>query len=231
MEHHFDVKLAQKYGVIEAILLNHFEFWIQQNEANERNFYNGRYWTYNSLKAFCEIFPDLSEKQIRRALNKLQEEGILLVGNFNQNPYDRTLWYSLSEKGNSILPKGQMETAERANVQTAKRANGNCQKGRPIPDINTDINTDKKTSRFIKPTVEQVKAYCRERSNGVDAERFVDHYESNGWRVGKSPMKDWQAAVRTWERRDKDERGAGQGVNQDKDGAGAVDLSHIGTVV
>ena len=158
MEHHFDVKLAQKYGVIEAILLNHFEFWIQQNEANERNFYNGRYWTYNSLKAFCEIFPYLSEKQIRRALNKLQEEGILLVGNFNQNPYDRTLWYSLSEKGNSILPKGQMETAERANVQTAKRANGNCQKGRPIPDINTDINTDKKTSRFIKPTVEQVKA-------------------------------------------------------------------------
>lgn len=231
MEHHFDVKLAQKYGVIEAILLNHFEFWIQQNEANERNFYNGRYWTYNSLKAFCEIFPYLSEKQIRRALNKLQEEGILLVGNFNQNPYDRTLWYSLSEKGNSILPKGQMETAERANVQTAKRANGNCQKGRPIPDINTDINTDKKTSRFIKPTVEQVKAYCRERSNGVDAERFVDHYESNGWRVGKSPMKDWQAAVRTWERRDKDERGAGQGVNQDKDGAGAVDLSHVGTVV
>ena len=114
MEHHFDVKLAQKYGVIEAILLNHFEFWIQQNEANERNFYNGRYWTYNSLKAFCEIFPYLSEKQIRRALNKLQEEGILLVGNFNQNPYDRTLWYSLSEKGNSILPKGQMETAERA---------------------------------------------------------------------------------------------------------------------
>lgn len=231
MEHHFDVKLAQKYGVIEAILLNHFEFWIQQNEANERNFYNGRYWTYNSLKAFCEIFPYLSEKQIRRALNKLQEEGILLVGNFNQNPYDRTLWYSLSEKGNSILPKGQMETAERANVQTAKRANGNCQKGRPIPDINTDINTDKKTSRFIKPTVEQVKAYCRERGNGIDAERFVDYYESNGWRVGKTPMKDWQAAVRTWERRDKDERGAGQGVNQDKDGAGAVDLSHVGTVV
>ncbi len=231
MEHHFDVKLAQKYGVIEAILLNHFEFWIQQNEANERNFYNGRYWTYNSLKAFCEIFPYLSEKQIRRALNKLQEEGILLVGNFNQNPYDRTLWYSLSEKGNSILPKGQMETAERANVQTAKRANGNCQKGRPIPDINTDINTDKKTSRFIKPTVEQVKAYCRERSNGIDAERFVDYYESNGWRVGKTPMKDWQAAVRTWERRDKDERGTGKGVNQDKDCAGTVDLSHIGTVV
>ena len=231
MEHHFDVKLAQKYGVIEAILLNHFEFWIQQNEANERNFYNGRYWTYNSLKAFCEIFPYLSEKQIRRALNKLQEKGILLVGNFNQNPYDRTLWYSLSEKGNSILPKGQMETAERANVQTAERANGNCQKGRPIPDNIPDINTDKKTSRFIKPTVEQVKAYCRERRNSVDAERFVDYYESNGWRVGKSPMKDWQAAVRTWERRDKDERGTGQGVNQDKDGAGAVDLSHVGTVV
>lgn len=104
-------------------------------------------------------------------------------------------------------------------------------------EIDREKEREKKTGdkpparKFIKPTVEQVKAYCRERSNGIDAERFVDYYESNGWRVGKTPMKDWQAAVRTWERRDKDERGTGKGVNQDKDCAGTVDLSHIGTVV
>lgn len=56
--------------------------------------------------------------------------------------------------------------------------------------------------RFVKPTVEQVAEYCRERGNGVDARRFVDFYESKGWKVGTTPMKDWKAAVRTWEQRD-----------------------------
>ena len=56
--------------------------------------------------------------------------------------------------------------------------------------------------RFVKPTVEDVRAYCEERGNGIDAQSFVDFYESKGWVVGKSPMKDWKAAVRTWEQRD-----------------------------
>ena len=54
--------------------------------------------------------------------------------------------------------------------------------------------------RFVKPGVEEVRAYCLERGNCVDAQKFVDYYESNGWRVGRNPMKDWKAAVRTWER-------------------------------
>ena len=56
-----------------------------------------------------------------------------------------------------------------------------------------------KRDRFIAPTLDQVKAYCQERSRGVDAERWCNHYESKGWLVGKSKMKNWQAAVRTWE--------------------------------
>ena len=55
--------------------------------------------------------------------------------------------------------------------------------------------------RFTPPTLENVKAYCQERCNNVDAQRFVDHYTANGWKVGKNPMKDWKAAVRTWEKR------------------------------
>ena len=64
--------------------------------------------------------------------------------------------------------------------------------------------------RFTPPTVEDVRAYCKERGNAVDPERFVDFYESKGWRVGNQPMKDWKAAVRTWEKRDK-EGGNGNG--------------------
>ena len=54
--------------------------------------------------------------------------------------------------------------------------------------------------RFKKPTLEEVKQYCLERNNGIDAETFIDFYESKGWLVGKTKMKDWKACVRTWER-------------------------------
>src|SRR5262249_21992676 len=70
--------------------------------------------------------------------------------------------------------------------------------GAPPPDPPTDTKPPK---RFKPPTVAEVAAYCRERGNSVDAEKFVDHYTSKGWVVGRSPMKDWKAAVRsTWEK-------------------------------
>lgn len=55
---------------------------------------------------------------------------------------------------------------------------------------------------FVPPTVEEVEAYCRERKNSLSAQGFINYYQSNGWKVGKAPMKDWRAAVRTWEARD-----------------------------
>lgn len=61
-----------------------------------------------------------------------------------------------------------------------------------------------KGSRFRAPSVDEVRSYCHERGNSVDPERFVSYYESNGWKVGRNPMKDWKAAVRTWERNSND---------------------------
>jgi hypothetical protein len=82
----------------------------------------------------------------------------------------------------------------------------------PIPDINTDINTDilvntkdtvgaKPRRNFVAPSVEEVSVYCKERNNGIDPQSFIDFYDSKGWMIGKNHMKDWKAAVRTWERR------------------------------
>ena len=59
--------------------------------------------------------------------------------------------------------------------------------------------------RFTPPTVDDVAAYCQERGNKVDPRRFVDFYESKGWLVGRAKMRDWKAAVRTWEQRDKED--------------------------
>ena len=76
-------------------------------------------------------------------------------------------------------------------------------------EIDTEIEKDKgRAKRFTPPTLEEVRAYCRERGNAVDPERWHDYYSSNGWKVGKNPMKDWKAAVRTWERDDKAKKGA-----------------------
>lgn len=69
-------------------------------------------------------------------------------------------------------------------------------------DINT-LSIKERSSRFQKPSVDEVRSYCQERGNDVDPEQFCNFYESKGWFVGKSKMKDWRAAVRTWEKRDR----------------------------
>ena len=67
-------------------------------------------------------------------------------------------------------------------------------------EIDSSASTTTKRKRFEKPSISDIKQYCIERNNNVNAEQFFDYYESNGWKVGKNSMKDWKAAVRTWER-------------------------------
>lgn len=201
MNHSFNVRIAERYGVHAAVLLNNLEHWIEKNRANGKHFYEGNYWTYNSRRAFAELFPYMNARQIDYALKKLIDDGVIITGNFNQIAYDRTLWYAITKKGYSILQNCEMDAT--------KLENGNDEIVEPIPDVitsikHTDINTDRKrgktASRFTPPTLEEVVEYCRQRQNGIDPERFYDYYTSNGWKVGKNGMKDWQAAVRTWEK-------------------------------
>ena len=66
-------------------------------------------------------------------------------------------------------------------------------------EVIEEIKQAKKSSRFKKPTLDELEHYCIERQNKVDIQKFFNFYESNGWKVGKNPMKDWRASVRTWE--------------------------------
>ena len=101
-------------------------------------------------------------------------------------------------------------------------------------DIEIDTDTEKEieiekkkksktSSRFTPPTLDEVIDYCNERLNGVDAERFIDYYTSNGWKVGKNPMKDWKAAVRTWERSETPKTRQGQAAGQGYAQESAID--------
>jgi hypothetical protein len=96
--------------------------------------------------------------------------------------------------------------------QTLKKLKADFKKikERSIDKINNNkllfINNSTNIKKFKKPTLEEIEKYCKERKNNVDAEKFFNYYESNGWKVGKNSMKDWKAAVRTWERNNYDKK-------------------------
>ena len=95
------------------------------------------------------------------------------------------------------------------NLQTAEKPQKDREKTakKPQKDTTNNINNItnnnlKERGKFAPPSPEEVRAYCQERNNKVDPEAFIDFYTSKGWKVGNQPMKDWKAAVRTWEKRD-----------------------------
>lgn len=103
MMHSFDVNIATEYGLNAAIILNRLEIWIEQSRANRTNAYDGKYWCCNSCKALSELFPYMSEYQIRSALKKLEDAGIIIAGHWSENVLDRTFWYTFSDDGEKLL--------------------------------------------------------------------------------------------------------------------------------
>jgi len=115
----FNIIYAKKYGVNEAIMINNLIYWIIKNKANNKHFYEGRTWTYNSHEAFSRLFPFWDKYQVRRIIDSLVEQKVLIKGNFNKIRLDRTMWYSF-------------------NNELAFLPNGFAENDTPIPNINTD---------------------------------------------------------------------------------------------
>lgn len=94
------------YDLETAVFLDTIAYWVKRNAANKQmhNFHEGRYWTYNSLDAYTKMFPGWSIQNIRTIIKNCVKNGLLLVGNFNKKSYDRTGWYSLSDKAIEYYP-------------------------------------------------------------------------------------------------------------------------------
>ncbi len=118
------------------------------------------------------------------------------VYNNAQNVYSGT-----QSKVNQIKGEERKEEESISKQTAARREAASPSAGMPgVPAPDTPgTHTSSSFSPFIRPSVDEVKAYCTERGNSVDARRFVDFYESKGWMVGSSPMQDWRACVRKWE--------------------------------
>lgn len=151
MEYSFDIDHAAQYGVEEAIMLKNFIHWIRYNKANGLNEHDGRTWTYNSKVALAKLFPFWSEAQIKRILQSLRDQGVLIIGNYNKIAYDRTLWYAFASE-ESFLSIGENEPIER-NEQSSQTDYNH----QPIPDIKPydkpDVNPDKE-SALEKPSID-----------------------------------------------------------------------------
>lgn len=96
------------------------------------------------------------------------------------------------QKAKSSEDEGEKEWENEIEIEKEIEVENECYTPKP----------PKGAKRFSPPSFDDVKSYCQERENGVDPQAFVDWYTSNGWKVGKNPMKDWKAAVRTWERKE-----------------------------
>lgn len=137
MQYSFDIEDAEKYGVNEAIMLSNIKFWLRKNLANDVNIHDDNVWTYNSKRAFSKLFKFWTEKQVKRILSSLVEQGVLVTGNYNKSAYDRTLWYAL--KHPELL---QITHETIGTTDWTKRANQLDQKGQPIPDSKTHIENN-----------------------------------------------------------------------------------------
>lgn len=148
----------------------------------------------------------LSERQIRTALDHLKSTNELTIKSTNKFSLITIVNYGKFQDVQSDID-------QQNDQQVDQRPTSNR------PQLNKDNKEEQGVSprkRFTPPMVEDVEAYCRERGNGVDAQRFVDYYASKGWKVGKVGMKDWHAAVRNWERQDSTKNGGGKnGGNYD----------------
>ena len=150
MEHHFDVDIAKEVGIEGAVVLNNLYFWIKKNEANNQNFFDGCYWTYNSADAFSKLFPYFTARKITRILNKLKDDGWVLVGNYNKLAFDRTNWYTLTNKALSILDNSPFDKNGKSNNQECPIekpivSDGLSNSVQPIPYNKPDKKPNKNT--------------------------------------------------------------------------------------
>jgi hypothetical protein len=174
-------QLARQVGlkavVLLADLISKENYFIIKGTIKEG-------WFFNTSKNI-ERDTTLTNYQQKKAIKKLEEIGFIET---SLKGMPATLHFKILENKISTYLKTSFKETSKQDLKKLK-----TNKNKEI--IITNKNNNK------KPSVEEIKDYCLERNNGIDAEQFFDFYESKGWLVGKNKMKCWKAAVRTWEKR------------------------------
>ena len=180
--------LIKLLGLVDAsflsLLVNKHNYWKERG-TKENETYDG--WFYHTHKNIMEELG-ISDHQIRESKKRLIQDGLIITKKmktpakeFYQIDFEILYRGLVLEKVKDLSSKNQ-RTYNKNKINNIKYNNKNIQK------------------RFSKPSIGEIKEYCQERNNKINPEVFFDYYESKGWVIGKTPMKNWKAAVRTWEK-------------------------------
>ena len=210
--HSVDVELAKKVGFDEANVLGFIAYWAKNNRDNNRNFYDGRYWTYNSAQALTEQFPYWTRRQISGLLEKLEKMGAIIKGNYNKNKFDRSSWYALTDKFMYLIGAEMDETNTEIYKDKFKpiaKTNSNTVNLTPLPP--------KPLPDFLDPALwEQYLAYKKERKEKLSKQGIEMKFSE--WAKWASEGIDVNACIREamaneWQGVFKPKPGSGGGRN------------------
>lgn len=194
MIHSFSTSLAISEGLEESIILHSLYCWLLKNAHNQKNFREGRYWTYNSALALSKLFPYIKKDRLYRLLKSMDERDLILRKNFNEEPMDKTLWYSISDSTLSImLSVGYQDAQEITEMNLgnpydfANLQNAFCKSAKAIPILDINIkekeniiinnNIKEKESEVAKSPAEKASAFAeRELKFKRECEKFASIY-------------------------------------------------------
>ena len=211
LHHSFDIKLASEFSVVEAILIHHFQYWINFNRQLKRNFHQDRFWSFQTLDEICAHFPYFQRGQVERIINKLVESDVLLKGNFNKKKYDRTVWYAFKDEEKFLPPIDRSRFRE---MEISESRNGDLEIEKPIPDSKPYSKNKEEhppnppeggkvrvaCGAFVKLTSEE-KEELEKCFGNSQVEELIGEINDYLASTGKKPYKDYAATIRNWARR------------------------------
>ena len=194
MKHTFDIDVAKEFGVNAAVLFQNIAFMCENNRLNGVNFHDGNYWTFNSRKAIAGQYIYLSEKQVRTALDRLVDGGMLIKGNYNKLQFDKTLWYALTDEGRRVYTTRSNPLPLKSNGDDLNGKGLACN-GEAIPDINSYINTDINHNKNTSYSCSEPEKSGSKPQETEPAEPVVYELELNDGSMYGIPQSDYDKYV------------------------------------
>ena len=202
-----DIRIIEDMPEGEQIVLFYLKLMLESvDHEGELRFSETKPYTPEMLSSIFRVDVELVHTALKTLedfeLIRIEEDGTIVVEKLMSMVGYETDW---------ARQKAEWREQQRQAEDSERTKSGQCPDNvLPLSDKSKSQSKSKRKSKsqsksyiFVPPTLEEVKTYCLERENNVDAERWFDYYSANGWKVGKNPMKDWKATVRYWERSDR----------------------------
>ena len=196
------------FDLVDGAILDYLYFICNsKNEKIKKQRINGYTWVdYKKILNDIPMLRIKSTGALTRRVKKMEDTGFIKSIERRKNGH-KLKYFALTKKSNSLFTQTHDPIHENENPIHLNAYP--IDENEPINAIKDYTNNDytikeERALSFFKPTIEEIEYYCIGRYSPIDAELFFDYYESIGWIVGKSPMKDWKATIRTWEKREEE---------------------------